>query len=133
MNTARARSRSRISARTFQLRGRWRFRSIVHTRDAEDDTIGILREEMGQGAFTGLIHCFTGTERLADAAFDLGLYISASASATFKKSDALRAVLRACPRRLLVETDAPYLAPVPIAANATSPPSSRIRQRCWPG
>src|SRR6185503_8329852 len=60
---------------------------IVHTRDAEDDTIAILREEMGQGAFTGLIHCFTGTQRLADAALKLGFCISASGIATFKKSD----------------------------------------------
>jgi TatD DNase family protein len=95
---------------------------IVHTRDAEDDTIGILREEMGQGAFTGLIHCFTGTERLADAAFDLGLYISASGIATFKKSDALRAVLARVPLdRLLVETDAPYLAPVPHRGKRNEP------------
>ena len=95
---------------------------IVHTRDAEDDTIAILREEMGQGAFTGLIHCFTGTERLADAALDLGLYISASGIATFKKSDALRAVLARVPlERLLVETDAPYLAPVPHRGKRNEP------------
>jgi len=95
---------------------------IVHTRDAEDDTIGILREEMGQGTFTGLIHCFTGTERLADAALDLGLCISASGIATFKKSDALRAVLARVPLdRLLVETDAPYLAPVPHRGKRNEP------------
>ena len=86
---------------------------IVHTRDAEDDTIAILREEMGQGAFTGLIHCFTGTEKLARAALDLGFYISVSGIATFKKSDELRAVVKTVPLdRLLVETDSPYLAPM---------------------
>lgn len=95
---------------------------IVHTRDAEGDTIGILREEMGQGAFTGLIHCFTGTQRLADAALDLGLCISASGIATFKKSEALRAVLAGVPLdRLLVETDAPYLAPVPHRGKRNEP------------
>lgn len=95
---------------------------LVHTRDAEDDTIGILREEMGQGAFTGLIHCFTGSQRLADAALDLGLYISASGIATFKKSEALRAVLARVPlNRLLVETDAPYLAPVPHRGKRNEP------------
>jgi TatD DNase family protein len=95
---------------------------IVHTRDAEDDTIDILRDEMGQGAFTGLIHCFTGTERLADAALDLGLYISASGIATFKKSEVLRAVLRRVPlERLLVETDAPYLSPMPYRGKRNEP------------
>jgi TatD DNase family protein len=95
---------------------------VVHTRDAEDDTIAILREEMGQGAFTGLIHCFTGTQRLADAALDLGLCISASGIATFKKSEALRDIFRRVPlERLLVETDAPYLAPVPFRGKRNEP------------
>lgn len=95
---------------------------VVHTRDAEDDTIAILREEMGQGAFTGLIHCFTGTQRLADEAVELGLYISASGIATFKKSEGLREVLKRLPlERLLVETDAPYLAPVPHRGKTNEP------------
>jgi len=95
---------------------------IVHTRDAEDDTIAILREEMGQGGFTGLIHCFTGTQRLADAALELGLCISTSGIATFKKSDELRAVLKTVPlERLLVETDAPFLAPMPCRGKRNEP------------
>jgi TatD DNase family protein len=95
---------------------------IVHTRDADDDTIDILGEEMGKGAFTGLIHCFTGTQRLADAALELGLYISVSGIATFKKSDALRDVLKSVPLdRLLVETDAPYLAPMPHRGKTNEP------------
>ncbi|HEX9159915.1 MAG TPA: TatD family hydrolase [Rhizomicrobium sp.] len=95
---------------------------VVHTRDAEDDTIDILRDEMGKGAFTGLIHCFTGTQRLADAALGLGLYVSASGIATFKKSEALRAVLKSVPLdRLLVETDAPYLAPTPFRGKRNEP------------
>jgi TatD DNase family protein len=95
---------------------------VVHTRDAEDDTIQILRDEMGQGAFTGLIHCFTGTQRLADAVLDLGLFISASGIATFKKSEALRDVLKRVPLdRLLVETDAPYLAPMPHRGRRNEP------------
>ncbi|HEY3777309.1 MAG TPA: TatD family hydrolase [Rhizomicrobium sp.] len=95
---------------------------IVHTRDAEDDTIDILDEEMEKGAFTGLIHCFTGTQRLAEAALDLGLYVSASGIATFKKSEALREVLRSVPLdRLLVETDAPYLAPTPHRGKRNEP------------
>ncbi len=87
---------------------------IVHARDADDDTIVILREEMAKGAFTGVLHCFTGTKRLADAALALGFYISVSGIVTFKKAEELRGVLKDVPfDRLLVETDAPYLAPIP--------------------
>ncbi|MBA2588521.1 MAG: TatD family hydrolase [Alphaproteobacteria bacterium] len=95
---------------------------IVHTRDADDDTIAILREEMDKGAFTGLIHCFTGTQVLADAALEMGLYISVSGIATFKNSTALRDVIKTVPLdRLLVETDAPYLAPVPHRGKTNEP------------
>ncbi len=95
---------------------------IVHTRDADDDTIEILRDEMARGAFTGLIHCFTGTQRLADAALELGLYISVSGIATFKNSAALREVIKTVPlERLLVETDAPFLAPVPHRGKTNEP------------
>jgi TatD DNase family protein len=95
---------------------------IVHTRDAEDDTIAILREEMAKGRFTGLIHCFTGTQKLADAALEMGLYISVSGIATFKNSSALREVIKSVPLdRLLVETDAPYLAPVPHRGKTNEP------------
>jgi TatD DNase family protein len=95
---------------------------IVHTRDADDDTISVLEEEMGKGAFTGLIHCFTGTQRLADAALALGLAISVSGIATFKNSAALREVIKSVPLdRLLVETDAPFLAPVPNRGKTNEP------------
>ena len=95
---------------------------IVHTRNADAETVDILREEMGEGAFTGLIHCFTGTQMLADAAVELGFYISVSGIATFKKSDALRAVIKTVPLgRLLVETDAPYLAPMPYRGKRNEP------------
>jgi len=95
---------------------------IVHTRDADDDTIDILRDEMAKGAFTGLIHCFTGTQKLADAALELGLYISVSGIATFKNSAALRDVIKTVPlERLLVETDAPFLSPVPYRGKTNEP------------
>jgi len=85
---------------------------VVHTRDAEDDTISILSEEHAKGAFSGVIHCFTGTTRLARAALELGFYTSVSGIATFKKAEDLRSTLKEVPlERLLVETDAPYLAP----------------------
>ena len=95
---------------------------IVHTRDADDDTVAILEDEIGKGAFRGLIHCFTGSQRLADAALALGFYISASGIATFKNSVALREILASVPlNRLLVETDAPYLAPVPHRGKRNEP------------
>jgi len=95
---------------------------IVHTRDADDDTIAVLEDEMGKGAFTGVIHCFTGTQRLADASLALGLYISVSGIATFKNSVGLRDVIRSVPlERLLVETDAPFLAPVPHRGKTNEP------------
>ncbi|HEX3672699.1 MAG TPA: TatD family hydrolase [Rhizomicrobium sp.] len=95
---------------------------IVHTRDADDDTIAVLEDEMGKGAFTGLIHCFTGTQMLAGAALEMGFCISVSGIATFKKSEELRAVLKTVPLdRLLVETDAPYLAPMPYRGKRNEP------------
>jgi TatD DNase family protein len=95
---------------------------VVHTRDAEDDTIAILSEELAAGAFSGVIHCFTGTARLAGAALALGFYISVSGIATFKKADGLRATLKDVPlNRLLVETDAPYLAPQPTRGKRNEP------------
>jgi TatD DNase family protein len=95
---------------------------IVHTRDADDDTIAVLEDEMGKGAFTGIIHCFTGSQRLADAALALGLSISVSGIATFKNASALRDVIETVPLdRLLVETDAPFLAPVPHRGKTNEP------------
>ncbi len=95
---------------------------IVHTRDAEDDTIAIMQEEQARGAFPGLIHCFTGTSRLARAMLDLGFYISVSGIATFKKAEQLRATLKDVPLdRLLVETDSPYLAPQPVRGKRNEP------------
>lgn len=95
---------------------------IVHSRAADEDTAAILTEEAGQGAFTGVIHCFTAGPELAEAALELGLYISVSGIVTFKKSEALRETLRRVPiERLLVETDAPYLAPVPRRGKRNEP------------
>ncbi|PJK30159.1 TatD family hydrolase [Minwuia thermotolerans] len=95
---------------------------IVHTRDAEDDTIAIVEEEMGKGAWPGLIHCFSGSQRLADRMLAAGLYISISGIVTFRKAEELRDVVRSVPlERLLVETDSPYLAPVPKRGKRNEP------------
>ena len=77
---------------------------------------------MAKGRFTGLIHCFTGTQKLADAALKLGLYVSVSGIATFKNSGALRDVIKTVPLDcLLVETDAPFLAPMPLRGKTNEP------------
>lgn len=95
---------------------------VVHTRDAEDDTADILREEMGKGAFPGVIHCFTASDAFADIALDLGFYISISGIVTFKSARELQATAARLPiERLLVETDAPFLAPVPHRGKTGEP------------
>jgi TatD DNase family protein len=95
---------------------------IVHTRDADDDTIRIMQDEMGKGAYPGLIHCFSSGQRMADAALEMGFYISVSGIATFKKAQELRDVLKTGPlERMLVETDAPYLAPTPYRGKRNEP------------
>ena len=95
---------------------------VVHTRDAEDDTAAILREEMGKGAFKGVIHCFTGTGAFADIALDLGFYISISGIVTFKSARELQETAARLPiERLLIETDAPFLAPVPHRGKTGEP------------
>lgn len=87
---------------------------IIHTRDAEDDTASILAEEMAAGEFPALIHCFTASANFARKVLDLGLFISISGIVTFKNAKDLQAVAADIPAdRLLVETDAPFLAPVP--------------------
>ena len=87
---------------------------IIHTRDADDDTIAILDEEYKKGAFSGEIHCFSSSKKLADFALSIGFYISASGIITFNKSGELRDIFAEVPLDLLVETDAPFLAPVPM-------------------
>ncbi|QJB68231.1 TatD family hydrolase [Parasphingorhabdus halotolerans] len=95
---------------------------IVHTRDAEDDTAGIMAEEMEQGAYTGVIHCFTASEGFAHKALDLGLFISISGIVTFKNAKDLQTTAAKLPSdKLLVETDAPFLAPVPHRGKTGEP------------
>jgi TatD DNase family protein len=95
---------------------------IVHTRDADDDTVNILHDEYAKGPFTGVIHCFSTSRELAEKSIEIGLYISLSGIVTFKKAEDLRETVRALPiERLLVETDAPYLAPVPNRGKRNEP------------
>lgn len=95
---------------------------IIHTRDAEADTAAILTEEMTEGAFTGVIHCFTASAEFARIALDLGLYISLSGIVTFKNAKDLQDVATWLPAdRILVETDAPFLAPIPHRGRTGEP------------
>jgi TatD DNase family protein len=95
---------------------------VVHTRDAEDDTATILREETGKGAYRGVIHCFTASGAFADIALDLGFMISISGIVTFKNARDLQETAARLPlERLLIETDAPFLAPVPHRGKTGEP------------
>lgn len=95
---------------------------IVHTRDAEDDTTRIIEEEMGKGAFPALIHCFTASAPFAARMLELGLSISLSGIVTFKNAKDLQAIAAELPEdRILVETDAPFLAPVPHRGKTCEP------------
>jgi TatD DNase family protein len=95
---------------------------IVHTRDAEEDTAAILADEMGKGAFPALIHCFTASGGFARRVLELGLSISLSGIVTFKNARDLQEIAREIPfGRLLVETDAPFLAPVPHRGRTCEP------------
>jgi len=95
---------------------------IVHTRDAEADTAAILAEEMGKGGYRGVIHCFTASRDFAERALALGFYISLSGIVTFRNATDLQETARMIPAdRLLVETDAPFLAPVPHRGKTCEP------------
>ena len=95
---------------------------VIHARDADTDMESILREEAGKGDFPFILHCFSSGRALAEAGIELGGYVSFSGILTFKKSDELRAIARDLPpERLLVETDAPYLAPMPYRGKRNEP------------
>ncbi|MEQ8307730.1 MAG: TatD family hydrolase [Hoeflea sp.] len=95
---------------------------VIHSRDADDDMIEILEDETGKGAFPFILHCFSSGADLAAAGVRLGGYISFSGILTFKKSEELRTIARSVPHeRLLVETDAPYLAPTPYRGKRNEP------------
>jgi len=95
---------------------------IVHTRDADEDTWKILESCYAEGPFAGVLHCFSSGRELAMRAVALGFYVSLSGIVTFKKSEDLRAIVADLPAdRLLVETDAPYLAPPPYRGKRNEP------------
>jgi TatD DNase family protein len=115
----------RVFARQLELALDRKLPAIIHTREADDDTIAILQTAWAAGGgagIGGIIHCFTGTQALADAALEMGFYISFSGVLTFKAAEGLRAVARTVPmERLLVETDCPFLAPLPYRGKRNEP------------
>ncbi|HEV7874548.1 MAG TPA: TatD family hydrolase, partial [Enterovirga sp.] len=95
---------------------------VIHARQADGDMIRILTDEMGRGRFTAVLHCFSSGAELAKVGVELGLYLSFSGILTFKNSQEIRDIAASAPRdRLLVETDAPYLAPVPHRGHTNEP------------
>ncbi|MDQ3477684.1 MAG: TatD family hydrolase [Pseudomonadota bacterium] len=95
---------------------------VVHTRDAEDDTAEILERAVGEGGVIGVFHCFTGSAELARKGLELGFFVSLSGIVTFKNAKDLQQTAREIPLdRLLVETDAPFLAPVPNRGKTCEP------------
>ena len=95
---------------------------VIHTRDAEEDTAVMLREAVGKGGVTGVLHCFTGSRQLAEIGLDLGFYVSLSGIVTFKNAQDLQETAKFLPKdRMLVETDSPFLAPVPNRGKTCEP------------
>jgi len=114
-----------VFRRQLELALERRLPAIIHTREAEEDTIAILREawfEKGGAEIGGIIHCFTSSQALADAAVQMGFHISFSGVLTFKTAEELRNVARSVPtERLLIETDCPFLAPIPYRGKRNEP------------
>jgi TatD DNase family protein len=107
---------------------------VIHSRSAEEDTARILEDEMGKGAFQPLLHCFSSRPELARRGLATGAYVSFSGILTFKTAEEIRAAARLVPAdRLLVETDAPYLAPVPHRGKPNEPAYTAYTLECLAG
>ena len=109
---------------------------VIHARSADEDMMSILEDEMGKGAFPAVLHCYSSGPELAQRGVELGLYLSFSGILTFKNSADIRAIAAAAPRdRVLVETDAPYLAPVPNRGHRNEPAftadTAAVLADCW--
>jgi TatD DNase family protein len=111
-----------VFRRQLRLAASARLPVIVHTREAEAETIDILRSEWSGSGLPGVMHCFSGTQDLAEQVIELGFLISFSGILTFKKADELRSVAKHVPLdRLLIETDCPFLSPVPFRGKRNEP------------
>ena len=121
-----AAAQKRLFAAMLALAAKHRLPVIVHSREADEDTVALLQEHVqdwpGDSGRIGVLHCFTGSSKFAAKILDLGFMISFSGIVTFRNADSLRAVAREVPGdRLLIETDTPYLAPVPYRGGPNEP------------
>src|SRR6185369_8565264 len=115
----------------LQMARERRLPAVIHTREAEEDTLRILREEWADAGLPGIIHCFTGTRPFAEATVEMGFLISFSGVVTFKKAEDLRATARSLPLdKILIETDAPFLAPIPYRGRRNEPAYVVETARC---
>lgn len=120
--------------RQLQLARGLRLPVVIHTREAEPETIDALKSEWGSSGLPGIMHCFSGSEWLAQQALELGFVVSFSGIVTFKKAEDLRAIAKQVPLdRLLIETDCPYLAPVPFRGKRNEPAFVVEVARCLAG
>jgi TatD DNase family protein len=111
-----------VFARQLRLAREARLPVVVHSREADDDTVSILRDEWEGAGFGGIMHCFGGSASMAQSVLEFGFMISFAGNVTFKKAEPLREVARVVPReRLLVETDCPFLTPVPFRGRRNEP------------
>jgi len=111
-----------VFRRQLRIAGELKLPIVVHSREANEDTINIIRDELAVSDRAGVLHCFGGDLQMAQAAINLGFYISFAGNLTFKKADDLREIARQLPlERLLVETDCPYLTPVPYRGKRNEP------------
>jgi TatD DNase family protein len=111
-----------VFARQLKLASERRLPVIIHTREAEEETLKLLQEHWGQAEIGGILHCYCGSREFALAGLEMGFLISFSGILTFRKADAIREVARLVPKeRLLIETDAPFLAPVPHRGKRNEP------------
>ena len=107
---------------------------IVHAREADDDIADIIEEEMGKGSFTGVLHCFSSGAELARRALDVGFCVSFSGILTFKSAETVKQVAGEAPEdRILVETDAPFLAPAPMRGHSNEPAYTSHTLNCLAG
>jgi TatD DNase family protein len=112
----------KVFRRQLKIARELRLPVIIHTREAEPETIDTLKLEWGDSGLPGIMHCFSGSQWLAQQALALGFFVSFSGILTFKKADDLRTIAREVPLdRLLIETDCPYLAPVPFRGKRNEP------------
>jgi TatD DNase family protein len=123
-----------VFRRQLQLANEAKLPVIIHTREAEAETVEILKSQAAGGGVRGVMHCFSGSSWLAQQALELDFYISLSGIVTFKKADELRAIAKQVPLdRLLIETDCPYLTPVPFRGKRNEPAHVVEVARCLAG